>query len=197
VSVHWLTWLQLALSVALLGVIAERARYLMQRAILSPEGFAFVSDGLQQGQLAQLRAFARALPAVHVARLLRAALERAPEEPDEELEELLSRLRERALARLRLVRVGATLASSLGLMVGILCIQRGYSEPAGLLALEAGLPQKLAMSQALFAMGVGVATSGVCFYALSLFRPAAQALITQSARAAHLLERSLAARLDA
>lgn len=191
---HWLTWLQLAVSAALLGVIAERAHYLLFRAKLSDAGWAFVQRSAQAGQLAQLRAFARALPDAHVSAVLRAAFDPDPErdEDDDDLTELLSSLRERSAARLRLLRVGATLASSLGLMVGILCIQRGFGEPAGLLALEAGLPQKLAMSQALFAMGIGVATSAVCFYALSLLRPAAQALIAQSARAAHLARGALA-----
>jgi hypothetical protein len=186
---HWLTWLQLVFSGVLLGVIAERVRYLLFRAALSDEGWSFVQRGLQAGEILQLRAFAQAQPDTHVGAVLRAALE---PDPDQELAEIVSWLHERSAARLRLVRVGATLASSLGLMTGILCIQRGFGEPAGLLALEAGLPQKLAMSQALFAMGIGVATSAVCFYALSLLKPAAQALIAQSARAAHLAQDALA-----
>jgi hypothetical protein len=187
---HWMTMLQLALSAVLASVIVERARYLLVRAKLSEAGWTFVEESLRRGQLTELRAWARALPETHVGSLLQAVLEPTSDR-DEELPELLSWLRERSAARLRLLRVGATIASSLGLMVGILSIQRGYGEPAGLLALEAGLPQKLAMSQALFSMGIGVATSAVCFYALGLFRPAAQALIAQSARAAHLLQDQL------
>jgi hypothetical protein len=188
---HWLTWLQLAVSGVLLGVIAERARYLLFRAKLSEEGWAFVEGSMQARELAQLRAFARAQPEAHVSAVLRAAFEPDPE-GDQDLAELVSWLREQSAARLRVVRVGATIASSLGLLVAIVCIQRGFGEPAGLLALEAGLPQKLAMSQALFAMGIGVATSAVCFYALALLRPAAQALIAQSARAAYLAQDALA-----
>jgi hypothetical protein len=189
---HWLTWLQLGVSAALLGAIAERAHYLLFRAKLSEEGWAFVQRGVQAGELAELRAFARAQPHAHVSAVLRAAFDPNPERDDGDLAELLSSLHEQSAARLRVVRVGATLASSLGLLVGILCIRRGFGEPAGLLALEAGLPQKLAMSQALFAMAIGVATSAVCFYALSLLRPAAQALVAQSARAAHLVQDALA-----
>jgi len=192
---HWLTWLQLAVSGVLLGVIAERARYLLFRAKLSEEGWAFVDRSLRAGEIVQLRAFARAQPEAHVSAVLRAAFDPEPER-DEELAELVSGLREQSAAGLRLLRVGATIASSLGLLVGILCIQRGFGEPAGLLALEAGLPEKLAMSQALFAMAIGVATSAVCFYALSLLRPAAQALIAQSARAAHLVQDALASSSD-
>jgi hypothetical protein len=188
---HWLTWLQLALSGVLLGVIAERAHYLLFRAKLSEEGLSFVDRSLRDGAIAELRAFARAQPEAHVSAVLRAAFEPDPER-DEELAELVSWLREQSASRLRVVRVGATIASSLGLLVGILCIQRGFGEPAGLLALEAGLPQKLAMSQALFAMAIGVATSAVCFYALALLRPAAEALVAQSARAAHLAQDALA-----
>jgi hypothetical protein len=186
---YWLTWLQLAFSGVLLGVIAERARYLLFRAKLSDEGWAFIQRCLLAGEVVQVRAFAHQQPEAHVSAVLRAALD---PDPDQELAEIVSWLHERSAARLRLVRVGATLASTLGLMVGILSIQRGFGEPAGLLALEAGLPQKLAMSQALFAMGVGVATSAVCFYALALLKPAAQALIAQSARAAHLAQDALA-----
>ncbi|MEY4578160.1 MAG: hypothetical protein RL701_2863, partial [Pseudomonadota bacterium] len=87
------------------------------------------------------------------------------------------------------LRVGATIASTVGLMIGILRIRGGAGEHAGLLALEAGLAEKVALGEALFSMAVGVATSAVCFHAVGALREAAGEVMGQGTKVAEALRR--------
>jgi hypothetical protein len=186
----WLFLLQLALTAGLLLVIAERAYYLLYVAPISADALKWLTARLNdRGGISDALRWARARGDTHVARIVRRGLDPSPvggEGPDD-LSELLSDLSERAVVRLRLLRVGATVASTSGLLVGILRISGGYAPPSGLLALQAGLSERLALSSALFSMAIGVGTSAVCFYATALFRRAAQQLISQSTRAAQLV----------
>lgn len=96
-------------------------------------------------------------------------------------------LRQAASARLAVLRGCATLASVLGLLGGIMAIRGGFSGNAGLLELQAGLAQQVALAEALERMAIGVGTSAVCFYALGVFRRAARDLIVQITQIAHLI----------
>lgn len=179
---------QLVLSSALLLVIAERTHYLCFSAPLSRMGAEWVKAQLQSSTPESLIVWARLSPRAHVARLVRAAfesdfVEEALGEEQAELTELVSR-------RLRLIRVGATLSSTTGLLVGILRFRVGFLGSSGLLALERGLPERIATSQALFAMAIGISTSAVCFYALSNLRRAASLLLSQVSVCAGLLSRA-------
>lgn len=183
-----LSYVQLAFSCALLFAIAERIYYLCYLAPISRVGGEWVKAQLQSSGHGAVIAWARRAPHTHVARLIRVAFEsdcseEAIGEEQSELAELVGR-------RLRFVRVGATLASTSGLLVGILRFREGSLAPAGLLALERGLPERIATSQALFAMAIGISTSAVCFYALSSLRRSAVQLLSQSALYAGLLIRS-------
>lgn len=183
-----LTYLQLGLSAVLLAIIVERARYLLWLAPLSPEGLRFVLNALERGQRAALELWAREAPRTHVGKLLRAGLMEQGEGEDD-VSDTLFELQAQCSARLRVLRVGATIASTAGLMVGILRIRGGAGESAGLLALEAGLAEKVALGQALFSMAVGVATSAVCFYAVGVLREAARETMGQGAKVAEGLRR--------
>jgi len=183
----WLLLAQLALSMGLFVVIGERALYLLYSAPVSAAALSWLTSNLAAGRGDRSLRFAQQRPTAHVSRVLLATL--GPAVPDaDDLPDLLSQLTERAVIRLRLLRVGATVASTAGLLVGIVRISGGYAAPSGLLALEAGLTERLAMSSALFSMAVGVGTSAVCFYATSLFRRAAQQLVGQAARVAQLMK---------
>lgn len=214
-----LTFLQLGLSAVLLATIVERARYLFWLAPLSGEGLKHVLRAIEQGAWGDVEVWAREVPGSHVGQILRVVRgtsgERGAEsasgeqgassasgehraesvsgavEREEALAELLFDLQARALARLRLLRVGATIASTVGLMIGILRIRGGVGAPAGLLALEAGLPEKIALGQALFSMGVGVATSAVCFYAVGVLRDGAREVLVQGTKVGDAVRRAL------
>ena len=190
-----LTLLQLGLSAMLLGLIADRVYTLMFAAPLHKRGLEFVTRALERGNLAALNHFAAgaATRRTHIGRMLHIAL--APAQPGEsrrdELAELSFELSAEAIARLRALRVGATIASTLGLLVGIVRLRGGFAQPSGLLALEAGLTERMAVGDALYSMAIGVGTSAVCFYALSLLREAARFLIAQRTRVENLLQDGL------
>jgi hypothetical protein len=83
-----------------------------------------------------------------------------------------------------LLRVSATLASTTGLLGGILALARGSASSAGLWALSAGGAERHNLDEAIATMAIGVALSALCFQALALLRPAAQRLVTQTAHLA-------------
>jgi hypothetical protein len=186
----WLLLLQLSLTAGLLAVIAERAFYLLYVAPASAAAISWLSKLLgdrRDGAVEQAIYWARGRRETHIAGVLLAVLAPpAHADEDDDLSEVISTLSERAVARLRLLRVGATVASTSGLLVGIVRISGGYAPASGLLALEAGLNERLALSSALFSMAIGVGTSAVCFYATALFRRSAQQLLTQSTRVMQL-----------
>jgi hypothetical protein len=205
-----LTLLQLGFSAALLGAIIERANFLLLTAPLSRRGLDFVLRALERAEVDALRAFADGTSRTHVGRVLRLAftpgasesefcsraeprastsraVSASSENSEAALAELSFDLAAEAIARLRALRVGATIASTLGLLIGIVRLRGGFSEPPGLLALEAGLTERLAVADALLSMAIGVGSSAVCFYALSVLGRAAQGLITQRARVENAL----------
>ena len=172
----WFQLAQLLFALLIAGVIAERVRALYWLEATSDEAVRWLVRSIAQDDIEAPRAWARARPRAHVARVIESAL---VEDREHELRELLADLREEAVARLQLLRVAATLASTTGLLGGILSLAGGASQPAGLLALRAGEVERLAMAEALTTMAVGVALSALCFQALALLRPAAQKLIAQ------------------
>jgi hypothetical protein len=190
-----LTLFQLSLSAALLAVIVDRAYALLFAAPLSNRGVAHVLRALERAEDVPLRAFAARVARTHVGRVLSIAF--APISDGvprvDALAELSFELSAEAAVRLRALRVGATIASTTGLLIGIIRLRGGFTKPPGLLALEAGLTERLAVADALFSMAIGVGTSAVCFYALSLLGAAARSLIAQRAR----VERALLPRLHA
>jgi hypothetical protein len=191
-----LTWFQLGqlgFALVLALAIAERIRAVHFRDATSDDAVRWLVRALEQGATQQARAWARARPATQLARLIEAANGHDGAARAAALRELLVDLREEATSRLRMLRVSATLASTVGLMGGILTIARGGDvKAAGLAALQAGGAERLAMSQAITTMAIGVATSAVVFQALSLLKPAAAKRLLQ----ARQLERVLSTHSD-
>lgn len=184
-----LTLFQLGLSAALLGVILDRAYHLLFRAPLSRRGVEYVMRALERTDHGPLRAFAAHTARTHVSRVLSVALGPLEEGDTREdaMAELSFELSAEAAVRLRALRVGATIASTSGLLIGIIRLRGGFIKSPGLLALEAGLTERLALADALFSMAIGVGTSAVCFYALSLLREAARSLLAQRSRVENAL----------
>lgn len=167
---------QVAFALVVAGLIAERVRALCLYGAMSDEALRWVLRALERRDLEALRDWTRARPASYVARVLHAALETRD---DDSVGEVVADLQEEASARLRVLRVSATLASTMGLLGGILVLARG-AEQSGLLALRAGGGERGAMTEAIATMAIGVATSALCFQSLALLRPAAQRLLAQT-----------------
>jgi hypothetical protein len=179
-SLYQLAQLTFALLLAI--VIAERVRALCVRGATSDEAMRWLLRSLDEGELDRPLAWARARPDSHVARVLAAALSAQPSEL--EVQECLADVREEASARLRMLRVCATLSSTTGLLGGILALSRNGPEGAGLEALKAGGAERASMAEAIATMAIGVATSALCFQALAVLRPAAQKAVSQAQQAA-------------
>lgn len=175
---------QLAYALFVLALIAERVRTLCFVAATSDGAVKWIVRSLEQGDTTLPLSWARRRPASHVARLLAAA---PTDDGEGEVGECLIDLQAEAIARLRLIRVCATLASTLGLLGGILVLARGHGVDAGLAALKAGAAERSALDEAIATMAVGVATSAICFQALALLRPAAQKLLLQARQVARSL----------
>lgn len=184
------SWFQLAqLSVAafLAVVIGQRVHTLHYRAATSEEAFRWLLRTLERGDREPVCAWARERPGAQLARMIELAF--TSSQPAAELRELVVELRDESTASLRMLRVAATLVSTLGLMGGILTLALGSSRHAGLMALQAGRVERMTMNEALATMAIGVATSALCFQALAVLKPAAQRAMLQVRQ----LERLLAA----
>lgn len=175
---------QLAYALFVMLVIAERVRALYFGAATSDATVTWIVRSLEKGETALPLAWAMRRPEAHVARVLAAAPSAGGEG---EVGECLIDLQAEAIARLRLIRVCATLASTLGLLGGILVLARGQGANAGLAALKAGAAERSALDEAIATMAIGVATSAICFQALALLRPAAQKLLLQAKQIARSL----------
>ncbi len=163
---------QLAFALFVAVLIAERVRVLYWRAPLSDAAQRWLLAALRTGDGDAVARLRTARPESHAARILADA--------DGDVNELLGDLFEEARARLLALRVSATLASTTGLLGGILQLARGDgAEGAGLLALKAGAVAQARVSEAITTMAIGVAISAVCFQALSSLREAAKRLVAQ------------------
>jgi hypothetical protein len=170
----WFQTAQLAFALLISLVIMERVRALYWHLATSEESLRWLLRQLRESKRPLVQAWSRERPESQAARLIQAA------EDDPDTRELLLELRDEASSRLRLLRVAATLASTMGLLGGILTLTHVTMPDAGLLALQAGAVERLVMQQAVATMAIGVGTSAVCFQALALLRPAAQRLIIQA-----------------
>jgi biopolymer transport protein ExbB/TolQ len=178
-----LVTLQMLVAGTIAAVVAERLWALVWLAPLSAPLADAVARALHCASRSALQEIVLSRPRSHAAQLIQAQAE--------DLDEALHALRAEAGQRLGLLRVLATLSSTLGLLTGIWALMDGFDPSrAGLDALESGLPERLAMSRALAAMATGVGCSGVCFYALGRFRTLAQALWRDDQRLAARLRPS-------
>jgi hypothetical protein len=184
----WFQLWQLGFALFVVALVAERVHALCWRAPIGDALARWLVDALLADDLDRVRRFCAARPESHAARIAAHRLHEGGEGADA-LNELLSDLLEEAGARLLALRVSATLASTTGLLGGILALARSDGQGAGLLALKAGAGARHNLSQAIVTMGIGVAVSAVCFQALALLRPAAKRLVTQDATLARAVAR--------
>lgn len=180
ISLYQVVQLGFALFVSL--VIVERVRALCLRAATSDEALRTIVRAAESDEHEILRGFARARPEAQSSRLIEARLSDDPGA----VAEVQVDLHEETFARLKLLRVCATLASTMGLLGGILTLA-GKAEAPGLLALQAGAAERLRLSEAIATMAIGVATSALCFQALASLRPPAQKLLMQASQLARAL----------
>jgi biopolymer transport protein ExbB/TolQ len=172
------TLIQLSLVLAVLIVVAERARVLWFRAPVSGRLCAELERCVRAGRLERVEALCSSSPFRWACR---AALVARQKDVGTAADALFLDLRYEAERRLVTLRIAATLASTLGLLGGILAIRQGFGA-GGLLALESGLAQQVALARALSTMALGIGTSAICFAAFAAFRTAARHVLSQAQR---------------
>lgn len=175
--------IQALLTTLMIAVVIERCRVLLFVAPASRSFVDALSQSLDSGDPSRADKLSHANPVCWVSRLVLASNDGEPSDCVERVETTLVDLRLEAGTRLSLLRVSATISSTLGLIGAILAIQRGFSGK-GLLSLSAGLAQQVALNQALTHMAVGMGTAAFCFAAFGLFRGAARDLMAQVAHIA-------------
>jgi hypothetical protein len=102
--------------------------------------------------------------------------------------ERVSDLKYEATKRLYALRVFASLGTALGFLGALVELIWLMSGDHGLLALQAGLVERIAMERAILAMAIGVAISVFSLVALSVLKKAALSLIRDVTKALDLLE---------
>ncbi len=178
--------LQLLLAVAAIGVVAERCRALLFRAPVDTKPFLKAIDrAVEDGDVDDARALAKAGAPAWVPEVVSLCL---AGEGMEALERA-SDLRYEATKRLYALRVFASLGTALGFLGALVELIWLMSGDHGLLALQAGLVERIAMERAILAMAIGVAISVFSLVSLSILKKAAMGLVRDVSRALDLLER--------
>lgn len=178
-----------------LWVVVRRLRVVLFDAPLDAHHFARALDrALDGGDLDQARALARAGGEAWLARVARAALDvwTEPRAVRGALDEVLAELREQANAGLLPLRMIASLGSTLGLLAAILALNHVGVRSGGLLALQAGLVQSLAVAQAVASVALGGSTAIVVLVARAVIRKHTKRVYDEAVR----LIASLTARAD-
>ncbi len=168
-----------------LGVVGVRLRVVLFTAPLDARTFARALDrALDAGDLAQARALARAADAAWLARIARAALDVWGEQRAvvAALDEALADLRGEADSGLLPLRMVASLASTLGMLAAILALNGVGVPHGGLVALQAGLAQRLAVAQAVASVAVGGSTAILVLLARGVVRRHTKRLYDEAVR---------------
>ena len=162
-----------------------RLRVVLFTAPLDARTFARALDrALDSGDLAQARALARAGDAAWLARIARAALDVWGEQRAvvAALDEALADLRAEADSGLRPLRMVASLASTLGMLAAILALNGVGVPHGGLVALQAGLAQSLAVAQAVASVALGGSTAVLVLLSRGVVRRHTKRLYDESVR---------------
>jgi len=177
--------IQLLLAVAAVALVVDRFRALLFRAPLDTKPFlAAVGHALEDGDVDDARSLAAAGRPAWVAEVVEIGLEAT----GREVMERAAEVRFEATQRLYALRVFASLGTALGFLGAMVELIWLMSGDHGLLALQAGLVERIAMERGILAMVLGVAISVFCLVALSILKKAAIALVQDVARASDLLE---------
>ncbi len=187
-----------ALSVVVLGYVARASRTLFFEAPLAVSVFVRAAERfLGAGDVGGARALATAGRPAWLAIALEAALGEGEDgdaqggrDSEIRLEETIAELHDSAEALLRPFRALASLSSSLGMLFAILSLNGVGGPSDGLLALQAGLVQSLALERALSCVAVGGATALVVLLSLGTLRRQARRLAEDLDRLASVVAAS-------
>lgn len=176
---------QLLFAAVALWVVVRRLRVVLFAAPLDARLFGRALDrALDARDLDQARALARAGGDAWLARIARAGLDvwSEPRAVPGALDEALAELRDDADRGLGPLRMLASLASTLGMLAAILSLNGVGVPSGGLLALQAGLQQSMAVAGAVAAVAVGGCTAVVILVARAVIRRHTKRLYDEAVR---------------
>ncbi len=175
-------------------VIAARARELCWRA---PVDHELLDRALREARsdATSSALLARTLEPSWVAELLRVGAQaRAEGQPaDDAIDEALMDLRARTTHSLLTVNVLGRVAPPLAFMAAIVTMATALRHDAGLLSLQKGLAESIAVNQAVLAIATGTTISLVCRFAIDLLSRRGARLLGDLQRAVALLDELRAA----
>ena len=176
---------QIAVAVAASAVVVKHVRVLFFVAPLEAVPFLrALQRCLDVGDLRGARALAEAGGPGWIAHAAAASLAAWPDPGavGQRLEEVLADRRDDARAATRPLRAVASLSSCLGMLFAILSLNGVGGASGGLLALEAGLEQSLAVGRAVACVATGGATSLIVLAATGALRRQSRRLLEDLSR---------------
>jgi len=172
-------WVQLTLSAGAAFEIARGANLLFVRAPCDARGLTpAIEIALRGGQRALASALAQACHPAWLAQAWTAGLGTPPSgsAPRKAVEEVHFDLVAQAAEGLRRLSSVARIASTLAFLAIVLELASAFNGGHGLLALQRGLVERLAVEGALLSFAIGLATSGACLGAAMPMRAHLRAL---------------------
>lgn len=181
-------WAQLLLGSIALVSIARSARTLMIQAPCDAEALSdAITTAIEAGHRSLAHALADACRPAWVARAWSVQLE-ASTGGRRRAEELHNELVTSESDRLRTLSALGRLASPLAFLAIVLELANALHGEHGLVALQRGLVERIAIEHALLSFAIGAATTGVCVSAASVMRERLRALSRSLRRASPALE---------
>lgn len=185
---------QIVLLASVVALVVDRVRALCYRgaidAALLRRALMRLLSGGEHEKAADLALAAR--PALAIEPTL-ALLD--PAVPDDErlseLDDRLLDLKQRATARLRTLRILATMGSAIGFLGAAIEIHWVFAGDHGLLGLQAGLVESIGLSRAFLSIALGIATSTLAIGTYTLLRGRARAIVADGRRVLASVEEAL------
>ncbi len=174
--------LQLVLAAVVGGIVVERCRTLLYRAPLDTGPWLrAVSGAIGDGDLGAARALVEAGRPAWVAEVARALLSPGGEA---DVDELLTDYKYEAFRRLRALRILASAATASGFLGAVIEMIWLFQGDHGLMALEAGRVERIALHHAMLSVALGIAIAVFAFVSLAILKRAATTLLTDLQRVA-------------
>jgi hypothetical protein len=186
---------QLAFLLAVVALVVERVRTLSFVSALDAASFRRALSALVRADhLDRATALVRDARPAWVAEVVWPLFD--PESPSREdrridLEDGLMAVEARAVRGMRILRISASIASALGFIGAASEIHGIYSGDHGILGLQAGLVENLALDHAVVSIALGIATSSLALGAWSLLKNVAKHRIAECRRVVAALEELL------
>lgn len=156
---------QLLAALSAVVVIGRRAHALLVMAPLEAATFTrALRAHIEAGELSSASALVARLQPAYCAELAQAVLRARAEgfDPRSALNEALDDLRERTLASLLVVQTLGRIAPPLAFAAAIVTLGSGFGRDVGLLALQRGLAESIAVGQAMLSVVTGMTVSLLC-----------------------------------